>query len=322
MGMIHNASELESLQIFKEIKNALPLQADFRSRLLAAGDSELDSIIGKGAKKWKRNTARLSFNSFTFGPSGSGDKLHAEQDLPFYDILIHGSRRWLLLTSEEMNRVAAKAREALEFDKTSAYMFFEEKLPELKEEFGLKKYFEANQQAGDLVIVPSGWYRVSLSLADSISYYETMLSQKETLKAVTDNSVWRPQFRQYQLAYCYETKDLHKLPGVEKGSQLHDWLKDAIGKVKNEEALPGILSVLLQCGSTLALDSVMPQLGVNGLTACTPAAWQHCRARLQAKLKEKGTAASLSWLPEEAPKSVHDITAAGKATSSKAVDEL
>merc|ERR1711988_930522 len=68
--MIHNASELEALQIFKEIKNALPLQADFRSRLLAAGDSELDSIIGKGAKKWKRDTARFSFNSFTFGPSG------------------------------------------------------------------------------------------------------------------------------------------------------------------------------------------------------------------------------------------------------------
>merc|ERR1712014_40841 len=115
---------------------------------------------------------------------------------------IHGSRRWLLLEPAEMNRVAEKAREALEFDKTSAYMFFEEKLPELKEEFGLKKYVECNQNAGDLVIVPSGWYRVSLSLADSISYYETLLSEKDTLAAVVDNNVWRPQFRQYQLAFC------------------------------------------------------------------------------------------------------------------------
>merc|ERR1712014_27784 len=131
---------------------------------------------------------------------------------------IHGSRRWLLLEPAEMNRVAEKAREALEFDKTSAYMFFEEKLPELKEEFGLKKYIEANQQAGDLVIVPSGWYRVSLSLADSISYYETILSEKSTLKAVTDNNVWRPQFRQYQLAFCYSTDEMHTLPGVDKGS--------------------------------------------------------------------------------------------------------
>merc|ERR1712060_884271 len=125
--------------------------------------------------------------------SGSGGKLHAENGLPFFDVLIHGSRRWLLLQEKEMQRVAEKAREALEFDKTSAYMFFEEKLPELKEEFGLKKYVEINQQSGDLVIVPSGWFRVSLSLADSISYYETILSQRETLKAVTDNNVWRPQ---------------------------------------------------------------------------------------------------------------------------------
>merc|ERR1719357_1873870 len=111
--------------------------------------------------------------------------------------MIHGSRRWLLLKEAEMERVANKAREALEFDKTSAYMFFEDKLPELREEFGLKKYVEANQQPGDILIVPSGWYRVSLSLADSISYYETILSQKSTLQAITNNQVWRPQMNQF-----------------------------------------------------------------------------------------------------------------------------
>merc|ERR1712217_359093 len=307
MGMIHNASELESLQIFKEIKNALPLQADFRSRLLAAGDSELDSIIGKGAKKWKRNTARLSFNSFTFGPSGSGDKLHAENGLPFFDILIHGSRRWLLLTSEEMNRVAAKAREALEFDKTSAYMFFEEKLPELKEEFGLKKYVEANQNAGDMVIVPSGWFRVSLALADSISYHELILSQKNMLKAINENNVWKPQFRQYQLAYCYEPKDMHTLPGVDKGGQLDEWLKQAIAKVKTEEAITGILATLFQCGSTLALDEKFPELGVRSMSTCTNDVWKQCRKMLEKKIKEKGSSATLSWLPKDAPRSPTDV---------------
>merc|ERR1712151_534595 len=100
---------------------------------------------------------------------------------------------------------------------TSAYMFFEEKLPELIEEFGLKKYQEANQQPGDLIIVPSGWYRVSLSLADSISYYETIMSEKGTLKAVVDNNVWRPQFQQFRLAFCYDKSDLTKLPGVTSG---------------------------------------------------------------------------------------------------------
>jgi len=206
------------------------------------------------------------------------------------------------------------AREALEFDKTSAYMFFEEKLPELIDEFGLKKYVEANQQAGDLVIVPSGWYRVSLSLADSISYYETVLSEKETLASVTDNNVWNPNYRQYQLAFCYSADEMHTLPGVEKGSQFYNWLKDAISKVKNEELISSILQLMLQCGSTLALDAEMPELGVKTMSSCTPAVWKKCRKTLVSKLKTKGV--TLAWIPEEAPMSLDSIgpgTAAEKA---------
>eukprot|EP00429_Kryptoperidinium_foliaceum_P052093 CAMPEP_0176091406 /NCGR_PEP_ID=MMETSP0120_2-20121206/45783_1 /TAXON_ID=160619 /ORGANISM="Kryptoperidinium foliaceum, Strain CCMP 1326" /LENGTH=557 /DNA_ID=CAMNT_0017425299 /DNA_START=23 /DNA_END=1696 /DNA_ORIENTATION=+ len=318
-SMVRNASELKELSIFPEISNALPMQGEFRTRMLKAAAEELPSIIGKNLKKWEKSRGHLSYQYFVFGPSGSGDKLHAENGLPFYDILIHGSRRWLLLTEEEMQRVAEKAREALEFDKTSAYMFFEEKLPELKEEFGLKKYMEANQQAGDLVIVPSGWFRVSLSLADSISYYETILSKQSTLRSITDNNVWRPQIRQYQLAYCYDPKDLHLLPGVEKGSDLYNWLKDAIAKVKLDELLPGILSVLLQCGSTLVLDKEMPQLKVEGLTVCTKAVWKQCRSQLKTKLKEKGSTASLAWLPEEPPKSLSDLRS---SEAQRVVDEL
>lgn len=318
MSMVKNSSELQELAIFPEIKNAMPLQAEFRRRLLDAGAAELPAILGKQSERWKKNRAGLQFRYFVFGPSGSGDKLHAENGLPFYDILIHGSRRWLLLTEEEMNRVAEKAKEALEFDKTSAYMFFEEKLPELREEFGLKKFVEANQEAGDLVIVPSGWFRVSLSLADSISYYETILSEKETLKAVTDNQVWRPQFRQYALAFCYEKDELIQLPGVDKGSQFHSWLKEAIFKVSDDELLPGIMAVLLQCGSTLALDKAMPELKVAGLTACTPSVWKRCRSRLKARLQAKGETATLAWLPEQAPRSLDDIV----PSSSKVADEL
>lgn len=307
-SMIHNASELQELNIFPEIKNALPLQAEFRKRLLEAGADELGRIMGKkAAERWKRNNGNIAYQHFVFGPSGSGDKLHAENGLPFYDVLIHGSKRWLLMKEEEMNRVAEKAKEALEFDKTSAYMFFEEKLPELKEEFGLKKYMEANQAAGDLIVVPSGWYRVSLSLADSISYYETLLSDKSILQVVTDNQVWRPNFRQYNLAFCYEPKDLEKLPDLKKGTQLYDWLKNAIYKVKEEEQIQGILSVLLQCGSTLALDKSMPQLGVRGLSSCTPKAWQDCRSRLVSMLEDKESTVKLEWLPKEAPTSVDDI---------------
>mmetsp|Transcript_162500 Transcript_162500/g.520888 ORF Transcript_162500/g.520888 Transcript_162500/m.520888 type:complete len:555 (+) Transcript_162500:48-1712(+) len=318
-SMVHNNTELQELAIFPELKNMLPLQAEFRRKLLEAGADELPSIVGKNAKRWMKQQGQLSYRYFVFGPSGSGDKLHAENGLPFYDILIHGSKRWLLLKEDEMQRVAEKAREALEFDKTSAYMFFEEKLTELIEEFGLEKYQEANQQAGDLIIVPSGWYRVSLSLADSISYYETIMSEKSTLKAVVDNNVWRPDFQQFRLAYCYDAKGLEKLPGIEKGSRTYDWLKSAIGSVKQEEAISGILQVLLQCGSVLALDMSMPNLGLKDLTVCTPAVWRDCRAQLDAKLKAKGSKATLSWLPVEPPSSLDALPAPGKAAS---LDEL
>lgn len=309
-GQMGNASELKDLNILKdfpEIQNALPLQAEFRERLLAAAGNELNEIMGKGAEKWKKQTGQTHHQFFKLGPSGSGDKLQMENGLPFYDILLHGSRRWLLMKEEEMERVAKKAREALEFDKTSAYMFFEEKLPELKEEFGLKKYVECNQNAGDLVIVPNGWYRVSLSLADSISYYETLLSEKSLLKAVTDNNVWRPQFQRYNLAFCYESKDMHKLPGVEKGSDFEKWLSNALGQVKEQEMISQILQVLFTCGSVLALSEPMKQFQVSTLTTCTPEVWKTCRQKLETKLSAKGVQAKLDWLPKEAPTSMDAI---------------
>jgi len=309
-SMALNSSELKQLEIFPEIKNVLPIQAEFKRRLMEAAADELPTIMGtKGAEKWKKQTGRMQYQYFTFGPSGSGDKLHAENGLPFFDILIHGSRRWLLLKEEEMERVAQKAREALEFDKTSAYMFFEEKLPELKEEFGLKKYVECNQNAGDLVIVPSGWFRVSLSLADSISYYETLMSEKSTLEVFTDNQVWRPQFRQYQLAFCYNPEDISNLPGVQGDVKFASWLSQAMKQVKLEELISGIMSTLFHCGSVLALDNVL--FNVKGsVGVCTPAVWKQCRKQLKAKIDEKGVTASLDWLPKEAVKSLDSI---GKA---------
>lgn len=312
---MRNASALEMLNIFPEVKNTFPLQDEFRRALLDAGKSELPAILGKDAKKFINKQGQSHFRFFTFGPSGSGDKLHAENGLPMFDVLVHGSRRWLLMGDQELERVAVKAREALEFDKTSAYMFFEEKLPELIEEFGLKKYVETNQDAGDLMIVPPGWYRVSLALADSISFYETILSDKNIFSQVVDNNIWRPQFRQFQLAYCYKPADIESLPGVKGNTQLNDWLKEAIGKVKSDEAISGILTVMMQCGSVLALDTPLPHLGVTkGLTSCTQEVWTQCRARLQEKLADKKITASLDWLPQAAPLTVKDVP--------KAKDEL
>eukprot|EP00439_Symbiodinium_sp_Y106_P056110 s707_g7.t2 len=116
-SMVHNTTELEQLRIFKtlvltKIENALPHMAEFRRNLLEAAGDELKAVIGKGADRWKRNKGRLSYQYFTFGPSGSGANLRPENGLPFFDVLLHGSKRWLLLQEDLMERVASKAREA------------------------------------------------------------------------------------------------------------------------------------------------------------------------------------------------------------------
>ncbi|CAE8641913.1 unnamed protein product [Polarella glacialis] len=79
--MVSNRSELDQLGIFGEIQNALPHMAKFRRALLEASGDELKAILGKKAEKWMRNHDRESYRFFVFGPSGSGDKLHAENGL-------------------------------------------------------------------------------------------------------------------------------------------------------------------------------------------------------------------------------------------------
>eukprot|EP00929_Paragymnodinium_shiwhaense_P118909 TRINITY_DN907_c4_g1_i1.p1 TRINITY_DN907_c4_g1~~TRINITY_DN907_c4_g1_i1.p1 ORF type:complete len:556 (-),score=177.70 TRINITY_DN907_c4_g1_i1:156-1823(-) len=307
--MVRNKTELKPLNVFPEIKNAMEVMSDFRFAFIEAGREQLGEILGKKeAAKFMTRQTRLDYQYFVLGPSGSGDKLHAENGLPFYDVLIHGSRRWLLLKEDEMERVAQKAREALEFDKTSAYMFFEEKLPELKEEFGLKNFVEANQKPGDLVYVPSGWFRVSLSLADSISYYQTLLSDEGTMRAIMQNAVWRPGRQSMVLAYCYKPSEFDQLPGLDQDTQTREYLKAAIAKVNPDEAVLGILNVLFQCGSQLALHETLPKLaGVSG-SPCTKDVWKKCRAELGEKLgKKKDFKGNIDWVPTAPPQSLKDV---------------
>merc|ERR1712107_613504 len=83
--------------------------------------------------------------------------------------------------------------------------------------------------------------------------------------------------------------EIEQLPGVSKGSQLFNWLREAIHKVEYDEMIKGILNVIMQCGSVLALDKSMPQLQVNGLTICSQKIYKKCRGRLQAVLKDKAS---------------------------------
>merc|ERR1712032_13571 len=197
----------------------------------------------------------------------------------------------------EMERVAVKAREALEFDKTSAYMFFEEKLPELKEEFGLKKYVEINQNPGDLVISPPGWYRVSLSLADSISYMETVLSDDAHVGSFVNNQVWNPGMRVFNLAFCYDRNELKELVGEDQ--RLEQFLKSSLAQTSTDANLRGMFSILLSCGSMLSMRKAKPQLQVETVSQCSMKVWKKCRTSFLMLAESRTSKADSSWLPED-----------------------
>merc|ERR1712007_315600 len=157
------------------------------------------------------------------------------------------------------------------------------------------------------MFVPNGWFRVSVSLADSISFYETVLSSPKLFSEVVDNSIWKPMWNQYSLAYCHKPDELDGLPGVKAQPKMAAWLQNALKQVKMDEAIPAIITVMMQCGSIMALDKPLPHLKANKLSVCTPAVWKKCRSRLAELLNEKGSTATLNWLPKQAPSSIDDI---------------
>lgn len=279
-------------------------------------ENEMKKILGKReGEAFIKQHASGNFRYFVFGPSGSGEKLKAENGLPFFDVLIQGYRRWLLVTEDEVQKVANKAKEALEFQQTSAYMFFEEKLPELKEEFGLKNYIEVNQEPGDVIFVPSGWFRVSLSLADSISYYEQMLYQPRVVEDIVRNTVWNPQMRQFNLAFCYKPDEVveqlkrQELKTDKLDPKSYEWIESQMKQVENNQFLSPLMNVLTTCSKILKNKGKIGKLISIEKTKCSADVWTACRGMLVEKLAKMKKKVELNWLPE-------------KITSSDDSDEL
>eukprot|EP00756_Hemistasia_phaeocysticola_P063249 Hpha_TRINITY_DN6735_c0_g1::TRINITY_DN6735_c0_g1_i1::g.111060::m.111060 len=314
-----NDAELAQFGVFGDLKNTLHAMGQFKQNFIAAGGKALAGALGLKQKAFQSWAARKrqSFQYVVMGPSGSGEKLRAEEGLPFFDILVHGARRWLLVEKKHLMQVAKKAQEALEFQETTAYMFFEEKLPELKEEFGFKKFVEVNQGAGDLIVVPPGWYRVSLSTSDSVSFYETVLTDPDLLKSIVEQDVFLPQLNRYDLAFCYPPAELPDLPGF-KDKDKKKRLAQAVERVALDERVDFVVNALMTCGSVLGLEGHSPHLHPRTLSLCTEATWSACRGMLASLMQDLGRDHSLSWLPSDAPASPSAIA----ASTAGGADEL
>lgn len=219
-------------------------------------------------------------------------------------MLIHGHRRYLFVDEEELQAVGEKAKEALEFRSTSAYMFFEEKLVELREEFGFKKYFEVNQQPGDVIFVPPGWFRVSLSLADSISYYEQLLYQPRVVESIVRNTVYNPWRRQWNLAFCYEPdevvsklKDQVALQTDRIEEDSYKWIESQMKEMTDDRYPMPVMNVLTTCAKILGNKKRMSKIIEISKTKCSDEIWKSCRKQLMNKMSKKKSL-KWEWLPE------------------------
>jgi|TARA_B110000208_G_C11748808_1_gene422703 hypothetical protein len=124
--------------------------------------SSLAPFIGKGvtSKAEKRDAATAfitrqlaSLSQFmVLGPSGSGAQ--RRDNAPVIDALIHGERRWFMMGEKELRRFMSKAGD--DFQPASAFVFFEEQLAALKEEWGLEVHLDDARARENTVWQASG----------------------------------------------------------------------------------------------------------------------------------------------------------------------
>jgi hypothetical protein len=197
------------LTAFNQVGLRQEMDADIYARLYTAlEDGSLLKLFNGNVKMMQafvEDMEKQSSRSIVFGPSGSGSSMKQE-GMPFADGLVHGRRRWFILTPQAYMKLKKNAGD--DFQPGSAFSFFEDMYAELKEEFDMQigqahGIFECNQAPGDIMYIPAGLIRTSLTLADSISYKQELLLGMEQVGQYVDARVWSPMRQTWNAAMCY-----------------------------------------------------------------------------------------------------------------------
>lgn len=197
------------LTAFNAVGFRQDMDSDLYNRLYTSiKDGSLLKLFG--GDQSKMNTfvqimEKQSSRNIVFGPSGSGSSMRQE-GMPFADGLVFGSRRWFIMTPTAYMKLKNKAGD--DFQPGSAFGFFEDMYAELKEEFDMSigvehGVFECVQQPGDIVYVPSGVVRTSLTTSDSISYKQDVLLNLNQVSQLGNSIVWQPMRQNWNAAMCY-----------------------------------------------------------------------------------------------------------------------
>jgi len=231
---------------------------------------------------------------FTFGPSGSGNELRAERD-SMIDGLLHGRRRWLFMNADHFHTLIEKAQHDME--PASAFVFFESQLSELQEDYNLGRkklpYMECNQEVGDLLYVPKGMFRTSLSLQDSSSFVQKLVTSQQELVDSINRDTWDtfsgniPSSFRAMACFNYDMTKLQQSglsshTGVfgnpQQGAMITQLMKQNFGVPQTTNMLA--LGVLSSCNG---LSSKFPNLLAD--TPCSKL-WQPCTNTIKENAKK------------------------------------
>ena len=276
----HCEQDINALRLGRDFMGQYALSAfapighrqDMDSRIFEAlykadKDGSLAKIMGnKGrAQTVLDEMEKMSSRRIVFGPSGSGSSM-AQIGMPYAEALVHGRRRWFLMKVEAYIKLKEKAGD--DFQPGAAFGFFEDMYAELEEEFGMKAsadagLYECDQSPGDVIFVPSGLVRTSMSLSDAISYKQELLIDEEQVAQYVDARVWQPMRQQWSAAACFinPKKSLAKqavkvgkaldtkLGGLQRIGIDGEYLANAIGQQLGgvDDVLGMLLPVSLTC---------------------------------------------------------------------------
>ncbi len=191
-----------------------------------------------------------------FGPAGSGTKM-SYTGVPNLDGLVHGARRVFVMGQKQEK----KYKQADGYG--TAFNFFEDKLSELKDDEGLKisaadKIWECSQEAGEIIYVPVGNFRTSLSLQDSISYNQDLLMHVGHVNEWVKAALWQPQSQIWTAAVCLKEKDIMKLPDMDKYRKMispGDLVRAFNKQLDTHKAMNGmILQAILVCKGVVSIE--------------------------------------------------------------------
>jgi len=245
----------------------------------------------------KSSLQRGSSKFFVFGPAGSGEQLRQEGSA-FADGLVHGKRRWFLMAPKDFERLREVAKDTLE--PASAFMFFEQQFEELVEDHGLggkkMKYWECNQNPGEIIYIPANVIMTSLSQTDSFSYKQNIATSHTAVVDRVNSNVWDPESGMvpngYHFGACFDNMDLSRA-----GTLLQKPINPMQGQIIQQimsQYYAGplaqnqiIISLLAECAS------VMESADLDASRTHCPDIWNPCVAQL-----EKNAKALSKSLPE------------------------